>query len=154
MSGELGAEDKGTLIQRDTYFEVPRGRLKLREEPDTVAHLIAYERPDLPGNKESRYRLIEVSEPAELLGALAAALGITVVVSKARRLFIFEGVRIHLDRIDGLGEFIEFEGVAPDGEDPGGFAGLLADLRRSFDIRDADLLGESYSDLLRSAARA
>ncbi len=59
--GELGAEDKGTLIQRDTYFEVARGRLKLREEPDAAAHLIAYERPDLPGSKESRYRLIEVA---------------------------------------------------------------------------------------------
>jgi adenylate cyclase class IV len=91
---ELGAEDKGTLIQRDTYFEVPRGRLKLREEPDAVAHLIAYERPDQLGHKESRYRLVEAPEPVELQHALAAVLGVTVVVSKARRLFIFEGVRI------------------------------------------------------------
>jgi adenylate cyclase class IV len=74
---ELGAEDKGTLVQRDTYFEVPRGRLKLREEPDAAATLIAYERPDL-------------------------------VVGKVRRLFIHEGVRIHLDRVDDLGDFIEF----------------------------------------------
>jgi adenylate cyclase, class 2 len=151
---ELGAKDKGTLVQRDTYFEVPRGRLKLREEPDAVGHLIAYERPDHPGHKESRYRLIEVSEPAELRDALAAVLGITVVVSKARRLFIFEGVRIHLDRVDGLGEFIEFEGVAADGEDPSGFAELLVDLQQYFGLRDADLLSESYSDLLRSVARA
>jgi len=150
VCGELGADDKGTLIQRDTYFEVTRGRLKLREEPDAVAYLTAYERPDCPGRKESRYRLIEVSEPVELRDALAATLGIAVVVSKARRLFIFEGVRIHLDRVDDLGEFIEFEGVAADGEDPGGFADLLADLRSSFGIRDADLLRESYSDLLRS----
>ncbi len=152
VCGKVGAEDKGTLIQRDTYFEVPRGRLKLREEPDAVANLIAYERPDIPGNSKSHYRLIEVSEPAELLDALAAVLGIAVVVSKARRLFIFEGVRIHLDRVDDLGEFIEFEGVAVDGKGPDGFADLLADLRQSFGIRDEDLLRESYSDLLRSAA--
>jgi adenylate cyclase class 2 len=151
--GELGAEDKGTLIQRDTYFEAARGRLKLREEPDATAHLIAYERPDSLGHKESRYRLIEVGEPAELREALAAVLGIAVVVTKARRLFIFEGVRIHLDSVDGLGDFIEFEGVAADGEDPGSFANLLADLRRSFGIRDDDLLRESYSDLLRTVAR-
>lgn len=149
----LGAEDKGTLIQRDSYFEVPRGRLKLREEAD-IAYLIAYERPDLLGHKESRYRLIEVCEPVELREALTAVLGITVVVSKARRLFIFEGVRIHLDRVDGLGNFIEFEGVATDGGDPGGFANLLDDLRKSFGLRDEDLLRESYSDLLRPAARA
>jgi adenylate cyclase class 2 len=146
---ELGADDRGTLTQRDTYFEASRGRLKLREEPDAVAHLIAYERPDLAGNKESRYRLIEVPDPVELQEALAAVLGITVVVSKTRRLFIFEGVRIHLDRVDSLGDFIEFEGVAADDGDPGAFAKLLDDLRGSFGIRDEDLLDGSYSDLLR-----
>ncbi len=151
MCGKLGAEDKGTLIQRDTYFEAPQGRLKLREEPDAVANLIAYERPDIPSNSESHYRLIEVSEPAEMRDALAAVLGIAVVVSKARRLFIFEGVRIHLDRVDDLGEYIEFEGVAVDGKGPDGFAELLNDLKQSFGIRDEDLLRQSYSDLLRSA---
>jgi adenylate cyclase class IV len=75
-------------------------------------------------------------------------------VTKARRLFFSEGVRIHLDCIDGLGDFIEFEGVTADGETPGAFTGLLADLRQSFGIRDEDLLRESYSDLVRSAARA
>jgi adenylate cyclase class 2 len=50
---ELGAEDKGTLIQRDTYFEVPRGRLKIREEPGAVPHLIAYERPDLQARRRA-----------------------------------------------------------------------------------------------------
>jgi adenylate cyclase class 2 len=146
----LGADDEGTLIQRDSYFEVPRGRLKLREEPGAGAYLIAYDRPDLPGSKESRYRLIEVGEPVKLREALAAVLGIRVVVSKARRLFVFEGVRIHLDRVDGLGDFIEFEGVRADGGDPGCVANLLNDLRGSFGLRDEDLLRESYSDLLDS----
>ena len=127
---------------------MPRGRLKLREEPGR-ATLIAYERPDLAGNKESRYRLVEVPEPAELRAALESTLGITVVVSKSRRLFIHEGVRIHLDRVEGLGDFIEFEGVVADGEDPARFETLLNSLRDSFAIRDEDLLRESYSDLLR-----
>lgn len=130
---------------------MPRGRLKLREEPDAVATLIAYERPDLAGNKESRYRLVEVPEPAELREALAAALGIAGVVGKARRLFIHEGVRIHLDRVDGLGDFIEFEGIVAAGDDPRRFGVLLDSLRGSLGIRDEDLLRESYSDLLRAA---
>lgn len=146
----LGAEDKGTLTQRDTYFEVPRGRLKLREEPE-AATLIAYERPDLAGNKESRYRLVEVPEPAELRAALASVLGITIVVDKSRRLFLHEGVRIHLDRVKDLGDFIEFEGVAADDDDPARFTSLLDDLRAAFGIREEDLLRESYSDLLRAA---
>jgi predicted adenylyl cyclase CyaB len=97
--------------------------------------------------------LIEVHEPTELKDALGSVLGVQVVVSKTRRLFIFEGVRIHLDRVEDLGDFIEFEGVAADGGDPSGFAELLDSLRRSFAIRDEDLLRESYSDLLRSASR-
>ena len=150
----LGGDDRGTLNQRDTYFETPRGRLKLREEPGAAAHLIAYERPDLADHSVSRYRLVEVGEPAELRDALAAVLGLSVVVSKVRRLFVFEGVRIHLDRVEGLGDFIEFEGVAAEDEDPDRFAGLLGDLRDAFGIRDVDLLGVSYSDLLRSVAVA
>lgn len=147
---EIGAEDRGTLTQRDTYFEVPRGRLKLREEPD-AATLIAYERPDLEGNKESRYRLVAVPDPAALREALATTLGVAVVVSKSRRLFTYEGVRIHLDRVDELGDFIEFEGVAADGEDPSRFADLLDHLRSRLEIRDEDLLRASYSDLIRAA---
>jgi predicted adenylyl cyclase CyaB len=119
-----------------------------------VAHLIAYERPDLAGLKESRYRLIAVPEPVELKNALAGTLGIKVVVNKSRRLFILGDVRIHLDHVEELGDFVEFEGVVADGSDPGAFAGMLDDLRCSFGIRDEDLLRVSYSDLLRAAARA
>ncbi len=128
--------------------------MKLREESGAASCLIAYERPDLFGCKESRYRLIEVPEPAEMLDALAAVLGVSIVVSKTRQLFIFEGVRIHLDRVEGLGDLIEFEGIAADGGDPSVFAELLNDLRRSFGIRETDLMPVSYSDLLRSDSRA
>lgn len=116
--------------------------------------MIAYERPDLAGHKESRYRLIDVPEPAQLKDALADVLGVKVVVGKTRHLFILKGVRIHLDCVEDLGAFIEFEGVAAEDGDPSGFAELLDDLRRSFAIRDEDLLSESYSDLLHSAPRA
>ncbi len=145
---ELGAEDRGTLLQRDTYFGVSLGRLKLREEPNAPATLIAYERPDLPDSRESRYHLVEVPEPAGLRDALESALGVTIVVSKSRRLFIHEGVRIHLDRIEEIGDFIEFEGVAGEGEDPARFAAPLDALRAALGIRDEDLLRESYADIM------
>jgi adenylate cyclase, class 2 len=151
---DLGAEDRGTLTQGDTYFETVRGRLKLREESGGDAYLIAYERPDLPGEKESLYRIVRVSDPSELREALSAVLGISVVVSKVRRLFVFAGIRIHLDRVDGLGDFIEFEGVVSDDGDSERFAPLLTDLRQSFGIREGDLLRGSYSDLLLAAACA
>lgn len=116
--------------------------------------MIAYERPDRFGYKESHYRLIEVPEPGEMLDALAAVLNISIVVSKTRQLFILKGVRIHLDRVEGLGDFIEFEGIAADGDDPSLFAELLNDLRQCFGIMDGDLVPVSYSDLLRPDSRA
>lgn len=147
----LGAEDKGTLVQRDTYFKVHRGRLKLREEPGVEAHLIAYERPDLPDQKESHYRIVPTRNPDELRAALSVALGIWIVVSKARRLFILDGIRIHLDHVDQLGDFIEFEGVIANEGDRGRYDGRWSGLRTAFGIRDDDLLRRSYSDLLNDA---
>ena len=134
---------------------MPRGRLKLREEEGAPPCLIAYERPDVRGQKESRYRIVEIHDADGLREALAATLGIRVVVSKERRLFVLDGVRIHLDRVDGLGDFIEFEGVV--GSDGNGdlerFEKLLTELSRSFGIREGDLLEGSYSDLLLALGR-
>jgi predicted adenylyl cyclase CyaB len=146
---ELGAEAKGVLLQEDTYFEVPRGRLKLRREAGAPARLIAYERPDDSGQKESRYRLVEVEDDLGLEAALAGTLGIKAVIRKERRLFLHEGVRIHLDRVDDLGSFIEFEGVATaENPDLARFEAVLADLRRRLGIQDVDLIAGSYCDLV------
>jgi adenylate cyclase, class 2 len=143
----IGATDEGTLAQLDTYFEVPRGRLKLREQAPGDDQLIAYERADDRDDTESRYRIVAVPDAAELKAALAAALGVRVEVRKARRLFLFEGVRIHLDEVEGLGSFIEFEGVATADRSIDSFTSLLADLRHRFGIEDDDLLAVSYADL-------
>jgi adenylate cyclase class 2 len=151
VCGEIGATDEGTLSQLDTYFAVPHGRLKLREQTPGDAQLIAYERADDRGSKESRYRIVAVPDPAELKAALGATLGIRVEVRKQRRLFIYEGVRIHLDEVDGLGSFIEFEGVATAERGTDSFGSLLGDLRRHLGIEDDDLLAVSYSDLVEAA---
>jgi hypothetical protein len=90
---ELEAEDLGLLHQRDTYFRVPRGRLKLREEYGR-AWLIPYDRPDAAEARLSRYRLIDAPDPRALREGLEATLGPHVVVEKERRLFLWRGVRI------------------------------------------------------------
>ena len=107
----LGAGDEGVLRQRDTYFARTRGRLKLREE-DGRAQLIAYQRPDSTAARTSVYRLVEVLDPDELRAALDALLGTLVVVNKRRHLLLYENVRLHLDDVEGLGRFVELEGVA------------------------------------------
>jgi homotetrameric cytidine deaminase len=148
----LGAEDRGELRQRDTYFAAPRGRLKLREQEPGGAELIAYERPDGAQARESRYRIAPVADPAALREALDAALGTVAVVEKRRHLLVWEGVRIHLDRVEGLGDFVELEGVADADSDLAREAELVARLRDELGIADDAIEATGYADLLATAA--
>ena len=143
---ELGAQDRGVLRQRDTYFKVARGRLKLREEEPGGATLVQYERPDAAQARESRYRLSAVPDPDELRASLDAALGTLVVVDKERHLLLWDGVRIHLDTVDGLGSFVELEGVAPAESDLSDEQRKVAQLREALGIEE--ILTDSYSDRL------
>ncbi|MGB8882147.1 MAG: cytidine deaminase [Solirubrobacteraceae bacterium] len=149
----LGATDRGELHQTDTYFLARRGRLKLRTD-ESAAELIAYGRPDDPEATESAYVLAAVSAPEELAEALEAALGTVVIVSKRRRLFLWEGVRIHLDEVDGLGSFVEFEAVLPDAGDAETARGKVARLRAELDIEDDALISAGYADLLLDGPQA
>jgi len=130
VSLEIGASDEGWLQQTDTYFRVPHGRLKLREE-GAIAQLISYERSDETVARESRYRLVDVSDPAGLKDALSDALDVLVVVEKYRHLLLWQDVRIHLDEVRGLGRFIEIEAVADPASD------LSAEHRRASELQDA-----------------
>lgn len=140
------------LVQRDTYFGATHGRLKLREEEGAVAQLVSYLRPDRPGSRESRYRLVPVERPDELKAALSDSLGVVAVVAKRRRLFLWENVRIHLDRVEGLGDFIELEAVASPDSDLSREEKQVRDLRALLGIGDGDLLGVSYCDLVLGSA--
>jgi homotetrameric cytidine deaminase len=143
---ELGAEDRGVLRQRDTYFRTRAGRLKLREEEPGGAVLIQYDRPDTAEARESRYRLTRVDDPDDLRASLDAALGTLVVVEKERRLLLWDGVRIHLDTVEGLGSFVELEGVAPPDSDLEPEREKVAHLQQALGI--GEVLTDSYSDQL------
>lgn len=133
------------LWQRDTYFEVPAGGLKLREQQPGHAHLIQFERPDEPQQRESRYRIIDVADPQTMLAALGAALGITVAVTKRRHLFLWQTVRIHLDDVENLGTFIELEAVAPADSDLSHEHRLIEQLRTTLSITDDRLIATGYA---------
>ena len=84
----------------------------------------------------------------ELKAALTATLGVKVVVCKERRLIVWEGVRIHLDRVAELGSFIEFEALASPGAcQLAEEEAKVSQLRAVLEIADVDLVGGSYCDL-------
>ena len=104
---------RALLRQRDTYFRVAAGRLKLREEEPGGATLIQYDRVDADEARESRYRLVAVEDPdGAARRAGRVSLGTLAVVEKERHLLLWQNVRIHLDRVKDLGDFVELEGVA------------------------------------------
>jgi predicted adenylyl cyclase CyaB len=142
----IGAADHDVIRQRDTYFDVRRGALKLREETPGRPHLIHYERAAEPRARQSSYRIVAVADPDGLREALAAAFGVRCVVEKQRHLFVWRDVRIHLDDVDGLGRFIELEAVAPADSDLTAEHELVAELRRAFGLADEHLRGQGYAE--------
>jgi homotetrameric cytidine deaminase len=148
----LGAEDKGEIKQRDIYFARARGRLKLRESETDGSplwdELIEYSRADSTDASTSTYRRVPVADAAALQEALDAAYGTLVTVVKRRRLLLWEGVRIHLDEVEGLGSYIEFEAVAEEGSDLAGEHHKVERLRAELGVNDENLVATSYSDLL------
>jgi adenylate cyclase class 2 len=143
----VGAEECEILRQTDTYFIVPRGRLKLRETEGKIAELIAYERAEDADERWSKYKKAEIVDPHGFKDTVAFNVGILAVVRKERKLFLYRGARIHLDEVEGLGSFIEFEVPSDGGENP---LTLMQELRAIFQVAENDIEKGSYSDLLLS----
>ncbi len=143
------ADFRGTDHQVDTYFEVARGRLKLRQG-NIEQSLIYYERGDLAGPKSSRVFLYPTTpESDQLRELLTAALGQRKVVDKRREIYFIENVKFHIDEVKGLGNFVEIEAI-----DTTGAIGENK-LREQCDyylrylaIAPEQLIEHSYSDLL------
>jgi adenylate cyclase class 2 len=145
---EVATHRQGTERQVDTYFKVPQGRLKLREIEGRGAWLIGYARPNDDACRESAYRLVKIADAAGLRATLATALGELVCVRKVREIYLHHNVRIHLDRVEELGEFLEFEAVLGAGEDEGVSQQRLDTLIEKFTPTLGEAIAGSYSDLL------
>jgi predicted adenylyl cyclase CyaB len=141
-----------TLRQRDTFFSCSHGRLKLRETGTGHAELISYARTDTAAAKQSDYEIAAVAEPELLRRVLAQALGETIVVEKTRVLYLVGQTRVHLDSVDGLGDFLELEVVLRPGQDSAEGRAIAADLMGRLGVRDADLCRTAYADMIRASA--
>jgi predicted adenylyl cyclase CyaB len=149
-AASLGARSMGADRQVDTYFRVPKGRMKLRESLFSGEQLILYLRPDEPGPKRADYEVVPVPKGGRAKELLEALFGVEVVVEKVRRLHVVGDTRIHLDTVAGLGDFLEFEAVYLHGDPTAEKAARLDvdRLMKSFDVRQDDLVPLSYRELL------
>jgi adenylate cyclase class IV len=136
------------IDQDDTFFDCPNGRLKLREFSPREGELIFYQRPDDAGPKESFYVVVRTSTPSSMRDVLSNAYGIVGRVRKHRTLFLVGRTRIHLDRVESLGDFLELEVVLSDDEPPQ--AGLDEAHRHlaSLGIHPSQLRAGAYVDLM------
>ncbi|MDE2368626.1 MAG: class IV adenylate cyclase [Burkholderiales bacterium] len=141
------------IDQDDTFFDVAQGRLKLREFADGSAELIHYDRPDTAAAKASDYVRVAVPDPAALREALARGCGLRGRVRKRRWLFIVGQTRIHVDRVEDLGDFMELEVVLRDAQTDAEGAAIAEALMAELGLADAERIAPAYLDLLIAAAR-
>lgn len=141
------------IAQDDTFFPCAIGRLKLRVFADGRGELIAYARPDTAGPKTSDYAISPVAEPDALRATLARALGIGGRVIKQRTLLRVGRTRVHLDRVDGLGDFMELEVVLREGERADDGIAVAHELLRRLRVGTTQLVSGAYVDLLRRAEK-
>ena len=140
------------IFQDDTFFSCAAGRLKLRDFGNGTGELIYYRRPDQSGPKESYYLISPTSSPANLRETLTLANGITGRVIKRRTLYLIGRTRVHLDRVEDLGTFMELEVVMTDEQSVESATGIAQELMRRLDIDAASLVEGAYVDLLNGRA--
>ena len=140
------------IAQDDSFFAVPRGRLKLRQFADGSAELIHYQRADTGDAKASDYVRVPVPDADGLREALARACGLAGRVRKQRWLLLAEqggsSTRIHVDRVEGLGDFMELEVVLREGQTDAEGAEVAEALMQALGLAGAERIAGAYLDLL------
>lgn len=141
------------IPQEDTFFNTAQGRLKLRILASNQGQLIYYARPDQEGPKRSDYHISATTDPESLKRVLELAYGIRGIVRKTRYLYLVGQTRIHLDDVEGLGQFIELEVVMHEGQNDSEAQAIAEDLMARLGVEKGDLLEGAYMDLLEDSGR-
>lgn len=146
------ADGPGRILdQHDVFLNAARGRLKLRVLAEDEGYLVYYARPDQVGPKASEYWVAPTTDPAAMEVTLSAALGVRGVVDKRRVLYMVGQTRVHLDRVAGLGTFMELEVVLEPGQSHEHGTRIAEGLMARLGIDPQDLIDAAYTDLLEAA---
>jgi predicted adenylyl cyclase CyaB len=148
LAERLGARHIGSLVQKDTYFRVAHGRLKLREIRNQSNELIHYERGEDQNHRLSQFEIFPVEDPRTLSLMLHQALGVETVVLKSRELYLDGSTRIHIDCVECLGAFLEFE--VPIARSLEAAEGTMRRLCDWFAIQESAYVHASYRELMLS----
>jgi adenylate cyclase class IV len=150
---ELASEGPLEIAQDDTFFACDTGRLKLRAFSNDAGELIFYQRANQSGPKESFYLRSPTSSPGILRESLSLAYGQIGRIRKYRTLFLVGRTRVHLDRVEGLGHFLELE-VMLVGDEPAE-QGIreASDLMEQLGIQGGQLVEGAYLDLMLAQGR-
>jgi predicted adenylyl cyclase CyaB len=136
------------IHQEDCFFACEGARLKLRVLSADRGELIRYERSNDREARRSQYSIARTSDPKVLLDILSETLGLTGVVRKKRTLYLIGQTRVHLDEVEGLGDFLELEVVLRAGQSEQEARSIAGALLAEFRIEQKHLTGEAYIDLL------
>jgi len=145
----LGARRMWARRQKDTFFTAPHGWLKVREAEGRPPEVISYRRAtEEAGPRVSDFDVVVVGDATTWKRLLGRVLPLDKVVEKERTLWIYEHTRIHLDRVDGLGDFLELETVV-EGMDVGDARQETARVVAALALDPAEFVAVPYRDLVR-----
>ena len=147
-SALLAASPRVDIEQDDTFFRCSAGRLKLRTLREDLGELIFYQRPDDTGPRASFYTATTTRDPDGLRETLTLAYGSAGRVRKHRVLFLAGRTRIHLDRVEDLGDFIELEVAIDDPTDTDAATNEAESIMAALGIEPTQLVSTAYVDLL------
>ncbi len=142
----MGATPIGVLEQTDTYYTVKSGRLKKRETSGERTEVIFYDRPDRSIPKLSHFSLYTEAAAAKEFGDPPGE--VRIVVRKVRELLMLGSVRIHLDEVEGLGTFLEFEALVSPSQTVKACHDKIAELRQALRPALGEPIACGYADLL------
>jgi len=145
---ELSGSEPEIIEQEDVFFRCEGARLKLRILSPKRGELIRYERTDAAEVRSSCYVVARTEDPQSLLEILKQCLGVVGIVRKTRRLYMVGQTRVHLDRVEDLGDFLELEVVMRPGQNEGEGKRIAGELLAELGIEKQHLLAEAYVDLL------
>ena len=152
-AARLNGAEPQNILQEDVFFRCEDARVKLSIFGPGSGELIRYQRDYVPEVRRSQYSIARTADPTILLEILTKTLGVVGVVKKTRTLYLVGQTRIHIDQVEGLGDFLELEVVLKPNQSEDEGKDIANGLLREFGIGQRDLIAGAYIDLLACGAQ-